>query len=191
MKIYVRLNCKASALLFFYMHYTIKVNLWKGMIQMTITILRYLILTAILIPIIFIDIKKHIIPNSLNLIGAVVAIILILFDRTNYSTHLWGGLFGLGLLIIIILASEFILKKQGMGEGDAKLMGVIGLFLGLPNTVLTAFLSFVLGSVFGVIAMALNKLKPGEEMPFGPFIAIGAMISMLCGDYIIAWYLGF
>ena len=156
-----------------------------------ITILRYVILTAILIPIIFIDIKKHIIPNSLNLIGAISAIVLILFDLANYQTYLLGALFGLGLFILIILASEFILKKQGMGEGDAKLMGVIGLFLGLPNTVLTTFLSFVLGSIYGLVAMALNKLKPGEEMPFGPFIAISAMISMLCGDYIIAWYLGF
>lgn len=156
-----------------------------------ITILRYIILTALLIPIIFIDIKKHIIPNSLNLVGAIAGIILIFFDLANYQNYLWGAVFGLGLFIIIILASEFILKKQGMGEGDAKLMGVIGLFLGLPNTILTAFLSFVIGSIYGIIAMALKKLKPGEEMPFGPFIAIGAMISMLCGDYIIMWYLGF
>ena len=156
-----------------------------------ITILRYVILTAILIPIIFIDIKKHIIPNSLNLIGAVAAIILIFFDKANCMNFVWGAVFGLGLFIGIILASEFILKKQGMGEGDAKLMGVIGLFLGLPNTILTAFLSFILGSIYGIIAMALNKLKPGQEMAFGPFIAIGAMISMLCGDYIISWYLNF
>jgi len=161
------------------------------MVQKMIEILRYVILTAILIPIIFIDIKKHIIPNSLNLIGAIAAVVLIFFDLVNFQTYLWGGIFGLGLFVIIILGSEILLKKQGMGEGDAKLMGVIGLFLGLPNTILTAFLSFVLGSVYGIVAMSLNKLKPGQEMAFGPFIAIAAMISMLCGDYIIAWYLGF
>lgn len=156
-----------------------------------ILIIRYVILTAILIPIIIIDIKKHIIPNSLNLIGAIAAIVLIFFDKANFKNYVWGGIFGLGLFIAIILASEYILKKQGMGEGDAKLMGVIGLFLGLPNTILTAFLAFIFGSIYGVGAMILNKLKPGQEMAFGPFIAIGAMITMLCGEYIINWYLTF
>ncbi len=154
-----------------------------------INLIRIIILTILLIPITIIDIKKKIIPNSLVIIGALAGIILLCFDF-NW-TYIWGMVFGLGLFVLIILLSELIMKQQGMGEGDAKLMGVIGLFLGLPNTILTAFLSFVIGSIYGIIAMALKKLKPGEEMPFGPFIAIGAMISMLCGDYIIMWYLGF
>ena len=155
----------------------------------TITIIRYVILTALLIPIIFIDIKEHIIPNSLNIIGAVAGIILMIIDRANYKTYLFGGLFGIGLFVLIILSSEFILKKQGMGEGDAKLMGVIGLLIGLPYTILTTLLSFFIGAIVGVFLLALNKLKPGMEMPFGPFIAVGAFISMLWGNQIITWYL--
>jgi prepilin signal peptidase PulO-like enzyme (type II secretory pathway) len=81
------------------------------------------------------------------------------------------------------------MKQQGMGEGDAKLMGVVGLLLGLPNTILTTLLSFFVGAIFSTIALASKKVKPGAEIPFGPFIAVGAIISAIWGQAIIAWYL--
>lgn len=153
-----------------------------------INLIRIIILTILLIPITIIDIKKKIIPNSLVIIGAISGIILLCLDF-NW-TYIWGMIFGLGLFVAIILLSEWIMKQQGMGEGDAKLMGVVGILLGLPNTILTALLSFFVGAIFSMIALIGKKLKPGTEIPFGPFIALGAIISAIWGQAIIGWYLG-
>jgi prepilin signal peptidase PulO-like enzyme (type II secretory pathway) len=131
-----------------------------------------------LIPITVIDIKKKIIPNTLVIIGAVAGIVLMFFDKTNIWTYIWGMVFGLGLFVAIIVLSELIMKQQGMGEGDAKLMGVVGLLLGLPNTILTTLLSFFVGAIFSTIALVSKKVKPGTEIPFGPFIVISAVITI-------------
>lgn len=155
-----------------------------------INLIRCAILIALLIPVTIIDIKKKIIPNSLILVGTVSGIALIFFDLPNMWTYIWGLVFGLGLFIAIILLSELIMKKQGMGEGDAKLMGVVGLLAGLPNTILTALLSFFLGAIFSVFALISKKVEAGQEIPFGPFIALGALISVIWGSNIISWYIG-
>lgn len=153
-----------------------------------INLIRIIILTILLIPITIIDIKKKIIPNSLVIIGALSGIILLCFDFS--WTYIWGTVFGLGLFVAIILLSELIMKRQGMGEGDAKLMGVVGILLGLPNTILTTLLSFFIGAAFSIIALATKKAQAGMEIPFGPFIAMGAIISSIWGQTIISWYLG-
>ena len=155
-----------------------------------INLIRCTILILLLIPITIIDIKKKIIPNSLVIIGALSGIVLMFFDIANIWTYIWGIVFGLGLFVAIILLSELIMKQQGMGEGDAKLMGVVGLLIGLPNTILTTLISFFAGAIFGIIALASKKVKPGTEIPFGPFIALGAVISIFFGNSIIDWYLG-
>lgn len=149
--------------------------------------IRIIILAILLIPITIIDIKKKIIPNSLVLIGAISGIIFLFFDFD--WTYIWGMLVGLGIFVAIILLSELIMKKQGMGEGDAKLMGVVGILLGLPNTILTTLLSFFVGAFFCMIALITKKAEAGAEIPFGPFIAIGAIISAIWGQEIISWYL--
>ncbi|MBE5812623.1 MAG: prepilin peptidase [Clostridiales bacterium] len=153
-----------------------------------INLIRIIILAILLIPITIIDIKKKIIPNILVVIGALSGIILLFFDFN--LTYIWGMIFGLGLFIAIILLSELIMKRQGMGEGDAKLMGVVGILLGLPNTILATLLAFFTGAIFSVIALVSKKVEAGMEIPFGPFIAIGAIISAIWGQAIIGWYLG-
>ena len=153
-----------------------------------INLIRIIILTILLIPITIIDIKKKIIPNTLVIIGAISGIILLFFDF-NW-TYILGMVFGLGLFVAIILLSELIMKRQGMGEGDAKLMGVVGILLGLPNTILATLLAFFTGAIFSVIALVSKKVEAGMEIPFGPFIAIGAIISAIWGQAIIGWYLG-
>jgi leader peptidase (prepilin peptidase)/N-methyltransferase len=140
------------------------------------------------IPITIIDIRKKIIPNSLVIIGALSGIVLMFFDFN--TTYIWGTIFGLGLFVAIIVLSELIMKQQGMGEGDAKLMGVVGILLGLSNTILTTLLSFFVGAIFSIFALASKKAEAGAEIPFGPFIAIGAIISAFWGQQIISWYLG-
>lgn len=156
----------------------------------SIELVRYTMLSSLLIAVIFIDSKLYIIPNGLNLFGLIYGIVCILCNLTNYKTMLFGALFGFAFFFLIIFLSEAILKKQGMGEGDLKLMTVMGLYLGLKYTVLTTFLSFILGAVISILLLVFKIKKVDEQIPFGPFIAIAGIITMFCGNNIIYWYLG-
>ena len=157
----------------------------------SIELFRYAMLSSLLIAVIFIDSKLYIIPNGLNLFGLIYGVVCILCNLANYKTMLFGAIFGFVFFFLIIFLSEAILKKQGMGEGDLKLMTVMGLYLGLAYTVLTTFLSFILGAVISILLLVFKIKKVDEQIPFGPFIAIAGIITMFCGNNIIYWYLGF
>jgi leader peptidase (prepilin peptidase)/N-methyltransferase len=88
--------------------------------------------------------------------------------------------------ILLLLA---ILTKGGMGGGDIKFVAALGLWLGLKLTLLTLFLSFVIGGIGSLMLLAFKIKGRKDFIPFGPFIAIAAFISMLYGNEIIAWYL--
>jgi leader peptidase (prepilin peptidase)/N-methyltransferase len=75
-----------------------------------------------------------------------------------------------------------------MGGGDIKLAGVLGLYLGWPNILITLFLSFIIGAVVGLIWVALKKQSLKSALPFGPFLSIATVIVMLWGAQILAWY---
>ena len=156
----------------------------------SIELFRYAMLSSLLIAVIFIDSKLYIIPNGLNLFGLIYGVVCILCDLANYKTMLFGAVFGFVFFFLIIFLSEAILKKQGMGEGDLKLMAMMGLYLGLGYTVLTTFLSFILGAVISIFLLVFKIKKVDEQIPFGPFIAIAGIITMFCGNNIIHWYLG-
>jgi len=156
----------------------------------SIELVRYTMLSSLLIAVIFIDSKLYIIPNGLNLFGLIYGVVCILCNLANYKTMLFGAVFGFVFFFLIIFLSEAILKKQGMGEGDLKLMTVMGLYLGLAYTILTTFMSFILGAVISILLLLFKIKKVDEQIPFGPFIAIAGIITMFCGNNIIYWYLG-
>ncbi len=91
-----------------------------------------------------------------------------------------------GGTILLIIA---ILTKGGMGGGDIKFMAALGVWLGLKLTLLTLFLSFVIGGIGSLLLLAFKIKGRKDFIPFGPFIAVAAFISMLYGNEIIAWYL--
>ena len=87
------------------------------------------------------------------------------------------------MLFLIALVS-----KGGMGGGDIKLFAVIGLALGVKLTVLAFFLSTFVGTMFGLIGMAIGRVKRGEPMPFGPAIVVGTLIAYFFGEAMIDMY---
>lgn len=147
-------------------------------------LIKSLVLSAFLIVITYIDYDYQLILDKVLiwLSGAGVAINL----WTGYASlidMLSGSLIGGGLLLLIAIVS-----RGGMGGGDIKFAAALGLWLGWKLTLLTLFLSFIFGGMGGV-AVLLTKLKGRKDcIPFGPFIALGAFISMLYGDEIIHWY---
>lgn len=99
-----------------------------------------------------------------------------------------GAVLGLWGLDILTWIGRFFLGPNAMGGGDAKLLAVIGAWLSIKLMVLSCFLGCVVGSIFGLGAIALKMLKRGNPFPFGPFLALGAILSVFYGDVIWSSY---
>lgn len=103
------------------------------------------------------------------------------------TQSIWGLLLGFLSLWIVVKVFYLITKKHGMGQGDFKLLAVLGAWLGPMMLPLIILLSSLLGSIVGIILMK----KQGESKPFafGPYIAIAGIIALLYGQDIVDWYL--
>lgn len=176
------------------------------------------VLLALLIPATFIDLEHMIIPDGITIGGTVVGVMIsflvpqlhgatdapiYLLNGLKSATHSIVGVFvGSGLILWIALIAEALLKKEAMGFGDVKFMGLIGAFLGWKGAVFSMFAGAMVGTVWFVLAMAVQALtrsrRPaalraetpeGEEteigfgahVPFGPMLAIAAAIYLLGG----------
>jgi len=131
------------------------------------------------------DMFYMLIPNKVLLFFLPLFIVLRIFIPLDpwYDMIIGAGV-GYVLLAIII-----IISKGGMGAGDMKLFGVIGIVLGWKNILLTFFLAALFGAIVGGSLMILKRVKKGEPIPFGPFIVLGAIISYFYGENIIKMYL--
>ena len=141
---------------------------------------------VLLVPVTLIDLDHRIIPNTLMLIGTVVSVALVLLTQPESLTeHLIAGAAAGGFLLIAALA-----YPAGMGMGDVKLAGVMGLFLG--RSVGPAMLvALITGSVVGALIIARKGAKEGRKtaIPFGPYLAFGGLVGLFAGDAIVDWYL--
>jgi leader peptidase (prepilin peptidase)/N-methyltransferase len=90
---------------------------------------------------------------------------------------------GGGLLLLIA-----VLSRGGMGGGDVKFSFVLGIWLGWPDILLALFLSFVIGGVAGAWLLVTGSRGRKEMIPFGPFICVGALLALLYGREMLAWY---
>ncbi len=104
------------------------------------------------------------------------------------TQSIWGLLLGFLSLWVVVKVFYLITKKHGMGQGDFKLLAVLGAWLGPLMLPLIILVSSLLGSIVGIILMK----KQGESRPFafGPYIAVAGIIALLYGSDIISWYLG-
>ncbi|WP_310176685.1 prepilin peptidase [Neobacillus niacini] len=131
------------------------------------------------------DIHYMIIPDKVLLVFAV----LFLLERGFLPLSPWwdsvlGAVVGFTLLLIIA-----VLSKGGMGGGDIKLFAVIGLAVGTKLVLLTFFLATFFGAFFGILGVLTGKVNKGKPMPFGPYIALGALAAYFFGNQIFHWYL--
>ena len=145
-----------------------------------------LVLVGVLVPIALIDLEHRVIPNKLTApaAGAAIAIGLVL-NPAGVPEQLIAGAAAAAFLLVFVLA-----YPRGMGMGDVKLAGVLGLFLG--RSVAVAILAGVLlGTVVGAVVMARVGVKQGRKtaVPFGPFMAVGGVVALLAGPAIVHWYL--
>jgi leader peptidase (prepilin peptidase) / N-methyltransferase len=169
-------------------------------------------LCSSLIVITFIDFDHQIIPDVITLPGMLVGLTLAPFFMTalgdalpfhldNLVPHAGPYLTGflnscIGLLLgglplfAIGWAWEKLRHVEAMGGGDVKLMGMVGSFLGWKGALLTIMLGALSGSVVGIVLISLKRHRMGTVIPFGPFLAAGAVVTAFYGPDIISWYLG-
>jgi len=144
----------------------------------------YLAFTSLLIVISFIDYDHFLIPDQLLVAGLGVWLLQQLFlPFIAWPLALAGGALAFAMMLVI-----YVLSRGGMGFGDVKLAGLIGLYLGTPLAMLSLFLAFVLGAGIGLLLLASGLKKRKDALPFGPFLAVGAFLAMVWGPQFIAWY---
>jgi len=145
-----------------------------------------LVFVVLLVPITLIDLDHHIIPNVLTGIGAIAAIALVLaFDSGSIEENLISAAAAGGFFLIAAIA-----YPAGMGMGDVKLAGMMGLYLG--RAVAPAiFVALISGTVVGAFVIARFGAKEGRKkgIPFGPWLALGSLVGVFAGDAIVDWYL--
>lgn len=145
-------------------------------------LIKFAILTPMLLSAFVIDYKLQIIPNRLNLtmfeIGIVIAFIYGLSNVAITINMLLGMVAGGGIFLVITLTGGLFYGKEAMGFGDVKLMGALGLYFGLSNIIIITLVSFLIGAVLSIFLLISKIKKTDEYIPFGPFIVIASFISM-------------
>lgn len=137
-----------------------------------------------------IDLERGLILNKLVYPAMVVALLMAIFfnDLDNIpgiASAAGGGGFGFGLFLLIFFAS-----RGGMGIGDIKLAALIGLIIGFPLVIVAIMLAVIGGGLVAVILLLMKVKKGKQSVPFGPFLSLAAMVTLLHGQSIYDWYLG-
>jgi leader peptidase (prepilin peptidase)/N-methyltransferase len=155
--------------------------------------LVFCILCSALIVITFVDLDFQIIPDRITLPGIPLGLLLGSFllpdpfmraAALGYKSSLIGFLSGGGLFYLIAIVS-----RGGMGGGDIKYMAMVGAFMGWKSVLLTMFVGSLTGSVIGIFLMVYKGKGRKAKIPFGPFLALGTLITLFFGQEILVWYL--
>ncbi len=117
-----------------------------------------------------IDLRHKILPDILNIFLTLLVIFKIYWEELNILNSIVGMIVGFGGTFLITYLFYLIKGKIGLGGGDIKLFGIVGLALGLQGLILNLLLSSVMGLLISLVLMAMGKLKPNDPFPFGPCI---------------------
>jgi len=155
---------------------------WYGVTpKLGIMTFYFCLLTLILV----IDLERGIIPNKVVYPAAGIALIIAAFTpNPGIIKALIGG--ALGLVIMFLVALVF---RGGIGWGDVKMAGLVGLITGFPLVLVSLFMAVVGGGIVAVVLLLLKIKQRKQTIPFGPFLSLGAMLTLLWGTSILNWYL--
>lgn len=172
--------------------------------------LKWAAFSAIMIVLVFTDLRERILPDVVNYTGLAIGLVVSLFVPPTDGSALWlstkifafppptpvislidallGAALGSSLLWIVGEAYFRMRGREGMGLGDVKMMLMAGAFLGVKRTLLTILLGSVLGSLLGA-AFILTKRKGSDyELPFGSFLGAAAILVVFFGTPLVSWY---
>lgn len=156
----------------------------------SLTFLVLFVFCSALVAITFIDLDHQIIPDVISLPGIAVGFACSFFlPWLGWKSSLIGIVAGGGSLLLVAWLYELFAKKEGMGGGDVKLLAMMGAFLGWRAVPFIIFASSLIGSIIGVTLMVVQRKDAKLAIPFGPFLALGAVLYIFFGKTIILWYL--
>ena len=150
-----------------------------------------LVFACALIVLFAIDLEHQILPNAITLPGIPAGFAASWFLPPGWLSSLIGIAIGGGVLFAIAEAYYRVRGQEGLGMGDVKMLAMIGAFLGWPLTLLTLIFASFAGSMVGVGLMASGRGTMQAALPFGTFLALGALAAALIGEPLLAWYLSF
>lgn len=149
----------------------------------------YFVFIATLLVITFIDIDHQIIPDVISLPGILIFFIASFgLSQVTYLDSLIGILAGGGSLFLVAWTYNMITKKEGMGGGDIKLLAMIGALIGWQGVLFTIFVASAVGTISGMLVMLKSRKGMKLKIPFGPFLAIGAIAYIFFGPQLVRWY---
>jgi leader peptidase (prepilin peptidase)/N-methyltransferase len=136
-----------------------------------------------------IDLQHRILPNVITVTGVPIGLALSLFLPPGWKESLIGLLLGGGVLYVIGEAYYRLRGIDGLGMGDVKMLAMIGAFLGWRLTLVTLIFASFTGSLVGVGMLVSGRGGMKAALPFGTFLAVGALVAAVAGDQIFTWYL--
>ena len=146
-----------------------------------------LLLVSLLMIILVSDLKYMVIPNKVLLFFLPILIIFRILEPLDpWWSSIAGALTGLLLLALII-----IISRGGMGAGDMKLFGLLGIVFGVNKILLALFLSSLIGAIIATFLLCTKRINRKQPVPFGPFIVIASLITYFYGDYLLNLYFQF
>ncbi len=166
----------------------------------TIPLLRAIIFLSFLLIVTFIDLEYQIAPFRITIPAVILGLVSSFFLPEFVSNYIIGMLLGALFVILVWILWRYLLsdvfqaamgikQKEGIGWGDLPLIAMIGVFLGWRLLIVAIFAAVVCGVIIGLILRIIKRNKPGQPIAFGPFLALGSLISLFFGKSIIYWYL--
>jgi leader peptidase (prepilin peptidase)/N-methyltransferase len=155
------------------------------------TAVLYALLFSALVVVTGTDFTHKMIPNVITIPGMMIGLLgAVTVLPVGVINSVLGLIVGGGILWLLAWLSPYLFGKEGMGGGDIKLLAMIGAFLGWKPALLTIMIGSLTGSVIGISLIALRIIKRDDYIPFGPFLALGALLSMFFAQPLLDWYQG-
>jgi leader peptidase (prepilin peptidase) / N-methyltransferase len=173
--------------------------------------LKWAVFSALMIVLVFTDLRERILPDVVNYTGFALGLLLSLFTVPADGTAGWiagrifdfpaptpvlsfadavlGAAIGSGLLWLVAEAYFRMRGREGMGMGDVKMMLMAGAFLGIKRTLLTILVGSLLGSILGLAFILIRRKGSDYELPFGTFLGLAALLTAFFGTPVVNWYL--
>ena len=138
----------------------------------------------------FIDLDTMLLPDQITLPLTWFGIFIALINQSPVSLHdsVIGAIAGYLCLWSVYWIFKLLTGKEGMGYGDFKLLAALGAWLGWQHLLIVILLSSVIGLLFGLVQLRLQKIDIDMQFPFGPYLAIAGWLSLLWGEKIMYWY---
>ena len=151
----------------------------------------FLLFVCLLVTVSFVDLDHQIIPDKLSFTGIALGLAAaVLTGHIAWHDSLIGIAAGYCALFLVEKGYKFITGKEGMGRGDAKMLAMIGAWLGWRALAFVVLVSSLAGALIGSVSLLLAGKALGVRIPFGPFLSMGALIYLFFGRQLTAWYLG-